>query len=68
MTSRAITFVVWGVLAACCFAAVVLSLTTRRIPTMGAAIRALVRRRSVQVLCLAAWFWAGWHLFVRSSR
>jgi Family of unknown function (DUF6186) len=68
MTLRQITFVVWGALAACVFAAVALSLTSRAIPTPGAAIRALVRRRYVQVVCLAAWLWLGWHLFVRSSR
>jgi hypothetical protein len=68
MTSRQITFVVWGALAACVLAAVVLSLTTRKVPTLGAAIRALVRRRYLQVLCLAAWLWTGWHFFVRSSR
>jgi hypothetical protein len=68
MTSRQISFVVWGALAACVVAAVTISLTTRKIPTLGAAIRALVRRPYVQVLCVAAWLWAGWHFFVRSSR
>jgi len=68
MTSRQISFGVWGVLGACVVAAMVLSLTTRSIPTLGAAIRALVRRPYVRVLCLAAWLWAGWHFFVRSSR
>jgi hypothetical protein len=68
MTSRNITYAVWGVLAACLLAAVALSLTTRSIPTIGRAIRSLGRRWYVQVICLAAWFWAGWHFFVRSSR
>jgi hypothetical protein len=68
MTSRTITYVVWGLLAACFVAAVVFSLTTKRIPTIGSAIRALVRRRYVQVICVIAWLWAGWHFFVRSSR
>jgi len=68
MSSRQITFVVWGALAACVVAAVALSLTTRKVPTLGAAITVLVRRRYVQVACLAAWLWAGWHFFVRSSR
>lgn len=68
MTSRQITFVVWGAVAACIVAVVALSLTTRKVPTLAAAIRVLVRRRYVQVACVAAWLWAGWHFFVRSSR
>jgi Family of unknown function (DUF6186) len=68
MSSRAITLVVWGVLAACFIAAVVFAAVTRRIPTAGEAIRRLVRRPAVRVICLAAWLWAGWHFFVRSSR
>jgi hypothetical protein len=68
MTSRAITYLVWALLAACFVAAIVVSLTTKRIPTIDRAIRSLVRRRYVQVMCLAAWLWAGWHFFVRSSR
>jgi hypothetical protein len=68
MTSRAITYVVWVLLGACFAAAIILSVTTKRIPTIGAAIRSFVRRRSVQVICLIVWLWAGWHFFVRSSR
>jgi Family of unknown function (DUF6186) len=68
MTSRTISYIVWCLLAACFVTAVVVSLTTKRIPTIGSAIRSLVRRGYVQVICLVAWLWAGWHFFVRSSR
>ena len=69
MTSRAATFVVWGALAVALLVATqVFAVTTRRIPTVGALIRALVRRPGVRVVLLAGWLWLGWHFFVRSSR
>jgi len=68
MTSRAATFVVWGVLAAVLVATQVFAGATRRIPTVGAWIRALVRHPAVRVGVLAGWLWLGWHFFVRSSR
>jgi hypothetical protein len=64
MTSRAATFVVWGALVA----TQVFAVRTRRIPTVGAWIRTLVRRPGVRVVLLAGWLWLGWHFFVRSSR
>jgi hypothetical protein len=68
MTSRTATFVVWGVLAALLVATEVLAVTTRRIPTVGALLRSLVRHPAMRVVFLAAWLWLGWHFFVRSSR
>ena len=42
--------------------------TTRRIPTLGRCNQS-ARAPAVRAgLCLAAWLWAGWHFFVRSSR
>jgi len=68
MTSRTATFVVWGVLAAVLVATELFAITTRRIPTVGAWIRTLVRNPAVRVVLLAGWLWLGWHFFVRSSR
>ena len=41
--------------------------TTGRGPTLGRAVAAVNRSRTGRVLLLAAWLWAGWHLFVRAS-
>jgi hypothetical protein len=40
---------------------------TGRLPTLGDAVRTLNRFRSGRTLLLAAWLWAGWHLFVRAN-
>ncbi|HEX2179856.1 MAG TPA: DUF6186 family protein [Actinomycetota bacterium] len=38
-----------------------------RWPTLGQAVAAVNRFRTGRALLLAAWLWAGWHLFVRAS-
>jgi hypothetical protein len=40
---------------------------TGRLPTLGDAVATLNRFRSGRALLLAAWLWAGWHLFVRAN-
>jgi hypothetical protein len=41
--------------------------STGRWATLGRAVAAVNRSRSGRALLLAAWLWAGWHLFVRAS-
>jgi hypothetical protein len=68
VTARHWAFLVWAVLAAA-FAVLALgAAATRRWATVGDVVRALIRRRAVQLACLAGWLWLGWHFFVRSSR
>jgi hypothetical protein len=68
VTSRAWGYVGW-VLVAAGFAAIQLSaVATRRWATVADLVRALTRRRTPQLACLAGWLWLGWHFFVRSSR
>lgn len=40
---------------------------TGRLPTLGDAVATLNRLRIGRALLLAAWLWAGWHLFVRAN-
>lgn len=40
---------------------------TGRWPTLGEAVAAVNRFRTGRAILLAAWLWAGWHLFVRAS-
>jgi hypothetical protein len=40
---------------------------TGRWPTLGEAVAAVSRFRAGRALLLAAWLWAGWHLFVRAN-
>jgi hypothetical protein len=68
MTSRALTFVVWGLLAAAFVATQAFAVTTRRIPTIGELLRTVVQRRAVRAIALISWLWLGWHFFVRSTR
>lgn len=36
-----------------------------RVPTLGACLTRVMRRRVGRVAVLLAWLWAGWHFFVR---
>jgi hypothetical protein len=38
-----------------------------RIPTMGRAVATINKSPGMRWLLVAAWLWAGWHLFVRAS-
>lgn len=66
MTTRAWTFVVWGLLgswvAACAIAA---ALSGGRLPTLGAVVRRMVARGPVRCLLVLGWIWLGWHAFAR---
>jgi hypothetical protein len=44
------------------------AVATHRWATVADVVRALTRRRALQLACLAGWLWLGWHFFVRSSR
>ena len=68
MTTRELTFVVWGLLAAAFVVAQVVAVKTHRLPTLAELIRFLVRHPAARVAFLAGWLWLGWHFFVRSSR
>jgi hypothetical protein len=67
VTSRVVTLVGFGLLAA---AAVVLEVAARRsgrLCTWREAVAALLRHRMARLLVLAGWLWLGWHLFVRAE-
>jgi uncharacterized protein DUF6186 len=68
MTWRSVTFVVWGMLGLAALALIVLAVTGRggllRRPFVP--VRAyLAGHRTVRLVVLIAWAWAGWHFFAR---
>jgi hypothetical protein len=68
VTTRAWGYFGWAVVAAG-FALVELgAVVTGRWAMVADVVRALTRRRTLQLACLAGWLWLGWHFFVRSSR
>lgn len=67
MTSRTLTFAVYG---AILLAIVVMAVVANRRPnwmTLPDALSALTRNRTVRILVVIAWVWLGWHLFARGS-
>ncbi len=68
MSSRTLTFVGWGVVAAALVLVQVLAARGARVATLRVLLRSVTRARAGQVLALAGWLWVGWHVFVRSSR
>jgi hypothetical protein len=68
MTTRAWGYLGWALVAAGFAVVQVGALATRRWATVADVVRALTRRRALQLACLAGWLWLGWHFFVRSSR
>lgn len=68
MTTRVLTFVGWGLIAAALCAVQLAGMSGRRVASLGDVLRWLTRSRAGQLLALAGWLWVGWHVFVRSSR
>jgi len=67
MSSRALTFLGFAVIAA---AAVAWSFVSARRPnlvTLPRLLTRLTRSRLVRILLLLGWGWVGWHLFARGS-
>ena len=64
--SRTATLAGYAVIAALLVALQIAGLVSRRFPTIGQAAALVTSRRTGRYVLLAGWFWAGWHLFVRS--
>ena len=67
MSSRALTYLGFAVIAA---AAVVWSFVSARRPdlvTLPQLLARLTRSRVIRLLILVGWAWVGWHLFARGS-
>lgn len=46
----------------------VAAVATRRLPTLGLAVRAATRQwPALRWLLLAGWLWVGWHVFARAD-
>ena len=65
--SRTVTLAGYAVLAVLVAGLQLAGLLSRRLWTIGQAATLVATRRPGRYLLLAAWLWAGWHLFVRSS-
>ncbi len=65
--SRGLTILGYAVLAVAAGGYQLVALTTRRTATLGEALRPLTRSLLGRATLLAAWLWAGWHLFVRAG-
>ena len=67
MSTRAVTFLGYGVILG---ATIAWAVVTARHPgwvTLPEAWAAVTRRRAVRVAVAIAWVWLGWHLFARGS-
>ena len=64
--SRTATLAGYWVIAALLLACQLASVVFRRMPSIGQMASLIASRRAGRWLLLAAWLWAGWHLFVRS--
>jgi hypothetical protein len=66
MTWRAVTFVVWAVLALALVACeVAAKLAPARWPSAGSVVRRLQGRVAGRVVVLLVWMWLGFHAFAR---
>jgi hypothetical protein len=66
--TRSATLAGYAALAAMMIACEAIARRTGHCATAARVISALVARRAVRLLVLAAWLWVGWHVFVRVGR
>jgi hypothetical protein len=66
MTWRAVTFVVWGLLALSVAGLWVLAATGQGgVARPGALLRTMMANGYVRAAVLLGWMWLGWHFFAR---
>ena len=64
--NRTVTLIGYCVIAAALLGCQLLSLASRRMPTIGQVASLIASRCAGRWVLLAGWLWVGWHLFVRS--
>jgi hypothetical protein len=67
MSSRALTFAGFALIALVAVVWEVVSILRMPNMTIGRAVRWAMRARTARLLFLAFWIWVGWHLFARGS-
>jgi hypothetical protein len=65
LTSRLVTFVIWGVLVGGLALCTVWALVQRSATSIDTLVRSVLQHAVPRLALLLGWMWLGWHLFAR---